>query len=83
MATKSVLRRIFEDLQLSVDTGENCELTPRQCKLLLDREDLLQTIYDHQEKVWWLSRLLELEGSMTKIVEWDEYPGAVEEAMKE
>ena len=63
MGNKSILQRIFEDLQLSVDKNVNCELTPRQCKLLLDREDLLQTIYDHQEEVWRLTRLLELERS--------------------
>ncbi len=64
MGNKSILQRIFDALQLSVDANVNCELTPRQCKELLDREALLQTICDrNQEEILRLTRLLELERS--------------------
>jgi len=60
----SILQKAFNALQRAVDTGENCELTPRQCKELLDREALLQTICDrNQEEILRLTRLLELERS--------------------
>ena len=52
MAGKSILQRIFDALQLSVDANVNCELTPRQCKELLQREELLQSICDqYQEEI--------------------------------
>jgi len=38
MAGKSILQKIFNALQLSVDADVNCALTPRQCKELLHRE---------------------------------------------
>jgi hypothetical protein len=64
MGNKSILQRIFDALQLSVDANVNCELTPRQCKELLDREALLQTICDRDlEEIARLTRLLELERS--------------------
>ena len=36
MAGKSILQKVFDALQLSIDADVNCELTPRQCKELLD-----------------------------------------------
>ena len=64
MGNKSIIQKVFAALQLSVDANVNCELTPRQCKELLDREALLQTICDrNQEEVQRLARLLELERS--------------------
>ena len=36
MDSKSILQKIFITLQFSADYGVNCELTPRQCKELLD-----------------------------------------------
>jgi hypothetical protein len=50
MGNKSIIQKVFAALQLSVDTSVNCELTPEQCKLLLD--DIAR-----------LTRLLELERS--------------------
>jgi len=64
MGNKSILQRIFDALQLSVDANVNCELTPRQCKELLDREALLQTICDRDlDEIRRLNHLLELERS--------------------
>jgi len=64
MSGKSILQRVFNALQLSVDHGVNCELTPRQCQELLQREKLLQDIADrYQDEIIKLRRLLELERS--------------------
>lgn len=64
MAGKSILQKIFDALQLSVDANVNCELTPRQCKELLERDELLQVSCDvYQKEIERLNRLLELEQS--------------------
>jgi len=64
MGRKSVIQKTFDALQLSIDSNVNCELTPRQCKELLDRERLFQEIIDrYQDDIIKLRRLLELEQS--------------------
>jgi hypothetical protein len=67
MSGKSILNKVFDALQLSVDANVNCELTPRQCKELLAREQQLQDNYnsfiDARKEIARLLRLLELERS--------------------
>ena len=47
MSGKSILQKVFDSLQLSIDADVNCELTPRQCKALLEREEILTQTCDH------------------------------------
>ena len=64
MGNKSNIQKVFDALQLSIDANVNCELTPRQCQELLQREKLLQDIADrYQDEIIKLRRLLELERS--------------------
>ena len=64
MGRKSVIQKTFDALQLSIDANVNCELTPRQCRELLDREMLFQEITDrYQDEIIKLRCLLELEQS--------------------
>ncbi len=64
MIGKSILQRIFDALQLSVDANVNCKLTPRQCKELLWREEVLvNACNDYLDEIVRLTRLLELERS--------------------
>lgn len=64
MAGKSILQKIFAALQLSVDANVNCELTPRQCKELIRREEVLvNACNDYLDEIKQLNRLLELERS--------------------
>ena len=42
---KTILQKVFDALQISVDHGINCELTPRQCQELLEHlEGLTQAV---------------------------------------
>lgn len=42
---KPILQKVFDALQLSVDANVNCELTPRQCRELLEHlEGLTQAV---------------------------------------
>ncbi len=62
MMSISILQKAFNALQRAVDTGENCELTPRQCRELLRREEILtRACDDYLDEISKLRRLLELE----------------------
>ena len=64
MAGKSILNRIFDKLRYSFEVNANCDLTPRQCRALLEREEQLQNICDtYVQEIKRLNRLLELERS--------------------
>lgn len=71
MGNKTILQKVFDALQLSIDADVNCELTPRQCRELLDRDDRLVKAIDHytdkvvmmNEEIIRLRRMLELERS--------------------
>lgn len=64
MSRKSILQKTFDALKLSIDANVNCELTPRQCKELLELEDRLQKYISVADReIVRLQRLLELERS--------------------
>ena len=64
MAGKSILQRLFDTMQRSIDDDVNCELTPRQCKELLERKEALEIAAAlFTEEIKRLNRLLELERS--------------------
>ena len=59
---KSILNKTFEKLQLSVETNVNCELTPRQCKGLLEQEQLNDRYIDHLHE-----RVKELKAEISRL----------------
>ena len=63
MSGKSILQKIFDALQLSsVDDNANCVLTPRQCKGLLEQEQLNDRYIDHLHE-----RVKELKAEISRL----------------
>ena len=71
MAGKSMLQRLFDTMQRSIDDDVSCVLNPRHCRELLDRErnhtqhsdQLVKRLQELNAEIKRLNRLLELERS--------------------